>query len=137
MRGAISLASLVLLLSGCAPKSLGGQAALYGSYAMQGPAMEAVPAVTLKIERSRYTFCRPAGCAAGKWTARPENACDGRITFAGPELEAFARDLATASGPDPVWTQRGLWKEIEMDYNACQARARITLGTGDAAFVKR
>lgn len=131
------LFAMTLSLAGCVRKD-SARLNLYGSYAARGPDFDAIPGVTLEIARpNHYTFCRAGRCAAGTWLVQREGACNGRITFKGPTVESFVRELDTASGADPFWKQRGMWNEIDLDYRVCPDDAWITLGTGDAAFVKR
>lgn len=134
----MSVAALaLLLLANCAHGD--GAATLFGAYSARGPAMDAMPGVTLEIARpDRYRFCAAGRCDAGKWAIQPEGACGGRITLFGPAPEALVRSLAIAAvGRDPMWEQRGTQNEIDLDYRACRGATEIVLGTGDAAFVKR
>lgn len=115
--------------------------ALYGSYVAHNAAYEEFsPPVTLQLTRpDRYRFCTGGGCSSGRfsiWTDKRAN--DGRITFHGNSVEDFALNLSRATfGESEVDRQRGKQGLIEVDYRIGMTGAEITLGAGDAAFVKR
>lgn len=129
----------LLALSLCASCAHGVDA-LYGSYvAHDAGYQEFSPPVTLRLTRpDRYRFCTGSGCSTGRfsiWTDKQAN--DGRITFHGSSVEDFALNLTrTTFGESEVDRQRGKQGLIEVDYRIGIMGAEITLGTGDAAFVK-
>lgn len=133
---ALALAAL-LEATGCTT----GRTALYGSYVAYGPASEvATPPVTLELTRpDRYRFCDAGRCTAGRFTLLPVPAADnGRITFQGPAVEAYARSVSAAAfGPSEAERQRGVRGAIDLSYSTGPVGAQISLGAGDAAFVKR
>lgn len=126
-----------VLLQGCAT----GTAALYGHYVARDPGYrEFDPAVTLDLSRpDRYRFCTGAGCATGTFSTRfLSDPRDGRITFDGPSIENFSLNLnRSIFGESEAERQRGRLNAIEMDYRIGLISTEITLGAGDAAFVKR
>ena len=134
----LALAGIALgLTSGCAHD----RTTLYGSYVAYGPASDlAEPPVTLKLTRpDRYRFCNAGRCSTGRFTVLPVPADDdGRITFEGPAVEAYARDLMlTPFGPGEADRQRGVQGSIDFSYSINSVGTQISLGAGDAAFVKR
>lgn len=138
MMGARLLAVMpALLLAGC----VHGTQALYGSYVAHGTGGEDLtPPVTLELSRpDRYRFCNGARCTVGRFRLfHLSNPSDGRITFVGPAVEDFSLELAHGTfGESAVDRQRGRRNAIELDYRVGPVGAEITLGAGDAAFVKR
>lgn len=137
MRIISSLLAITVLLTGCIHAETGP----YGSYAAYDPGLDPItPPVTLEVARShRYTFCEAGRCVTGTWRFEelPTNG-GGRIAFKGREIEAFVVALAVKEfGPDKLFEQRGVQKSIELDFGPGPLGPQITLGTGDAAFVKR
>jgi hypothetical protein len=132
-RRTLAQLAIVAWLSGCAH----GENALYGSYVAQDMAMgEFKPPVTLTLDRSRrFRFCVGERCAPGRWFVRNYGSAGDRLVLVGPELEAWMRAfLARSYGDDALAKSYG---EIETDFSAGPIGAEITLGAGDAAFVKR
>jgi hypothetical protein len=129
--------SALLLLSGCAHHAGSPD----GSYAAYDAGLNMInPPVTLKVARShRYRFCQAGRCVMDRWRLEePPTNGGGRIAFQGRELEAFVIALARKEfGPDKTWEQRGVQGSIELDYGTGPLGQQITLGTGDAAFVKQ
>lgn len=131
-----ALLGLPPLLAGCAV----GERALYGSYVAYDMGMDAFqPPVTLVLDRShRFRFCAGERCARGRWFVRHYGSAGDRLVLVGPEPEAWIRAFLRGSyGPDAFpdpWPAQG---EIESDFSAGPIGAEITLGAGDAAFVKR
>lgn len=126
---------MIAVLTACSHRSGG----LPGKYEVAGRAGEVVPPLaTLQLSKDQtYPFCDRGGCAVGRWAVQPgSDRCEGRITFVGPAVEAYALALSrSAYGESPARRQRGLQQEIDLSYSACTAPAEITLA-GDAAFVK-
>lgn len=134
-RPLLAVASLTALLAGCAH----GDRGLYGSYVAHDMALEHFqPPVTLTLARShQYRFCVGQQCSEGRWFIRRYGDAGSRMVFTGREFETWMRTfLVTSYGNEafPQGTRRQ--GEIETDYGDGPIGMQITLGAGDAAFVK-
>lgn len=125
------------LTAGCV-RDKGG---LDGSYvAIDMGFKEITPPVTLALARShRYRFCVAQDCAVGRWSAeRPVVDGHGRITITGPAFERWWRAFSVAAyHSDTFDRQRGAQGAVDLDYDQTLRATFITLGAGDAAFVRR
>lgn len=101
---------------------------------------EFTPPVTLNLDRShRYRFCIGQACSVGRWSIQQQDqGGHGRIMLVGPALEKWMRDfnIAAYRSDDSRWLDP-LDGSIEVDYDILLGSTSITLGAGDAAFVKR
>lgn len=131
-----------LVLMACPGGCVHGDDTLFGSYVAHDMGLDEFrPAVTLVLDKSRrYRFCEGTRCSAGSWSMEQPIARDGhgRITFHGVELEKWLRDFNTAAfhSNDPGWLDE-VDGRIDLDVDIDQGVASITLGAGDAAFVKQ
>ncbi|WP_419807750.1 hypothetical protein [Sphingomonas sp.] len=126
------------LPTGCA---VNGERAVPGTYVAHDMGLTAIePPVTLMIAPShRYRFCQGTRCAAGSWSYRyfPE-AQKGRLTIVGPEFETWSLAFLTAAyGNSEVLRQRGIQGSVDMDFDTGPGQTSITIGAGDAAFVRQ
>lgn len=131
-RSLIVLASFAFSLAGCAH----GEKALYGSYVAHDMALEHFnPPVTLTLARShQYRFCVGERCSGGRWFVRNYGTAGDRLVLIGPELETWMKAFLARSYSDDALAKT--YGEIETDFAAGPIGAEITLGAGDAAFVK-
>lgn len=137
-RAGLVISALALaLLQACATAS----GRLYGHYVAHDAGYDSfTPPVTLDLTRpNHYRFCNGARCATGKFSLfHLSDPKDGRITFHGPSVEDFSLQLSRSTfGESEADRQRGRLNVIELDYRIGLLGAEITLGAGDAAFVKR
>ena len=126
----------LLFAAGCAH----GEGELYGSYEAHDMGLnDFTPPVTLSLQRShRYRFCVGQTCSVGRWSVQRQDQSHGRLTLVGAPLEKWMRDfnIAAAHSEDPRWLDI-LDGSVETDYDIVFGSTSITLGSGDAAFVKR
>lgn len=135
MRISVSLLPIALLTA-CVHR----EGTPYGSYTAYDMGLDRItPPVTLTVARShRYRFCDAGRCVTGKWDFEelPTNGA-GRIAFQGRVMEAFVIAFCIkAYGPDDFFKQRGVQGSIELDFSPGPLGQQITLGAGDAAFVR-
>lgn len=131
----LTLAGAAALLAGCAH----GERALYGAYVAHDMGLEHFdPPVTLTLAQShRYRFCVGQRCDEGRWFIRRYGDAGNRLVFQGRGLEAWMRAfLAKSYGPASFPQGAHPQGEIETDFGAGPMGTQITLGAGDAAFVK-
>lgn len=136
-----NVALIVLLLAtGCAPRSGTGDVGIYGVYQVAGTAGDVTPPpATLEVSRSsRYRFCRATRCVGGRWSLQLLKAGDGRITFHGADVEAYVLALSTAAeGRSEIDERRGIQGAVDLDWSSGPSGTQIPLYIGDIAFVKR
>lgn len=135
---ALIAGAVLPLLAGC----VHGDGTLFGSYVAHDMGLDEFrPAVTLVLDRSRhYRFCEGTRCFVGSWSTEQPIAHDGhgRITFHGVAIEKWLRDfnIAASHSNDPRWLDP-VDGTVDLDVDIDGGVAPITLGAGDAAFVKR
>lgn len=128
---------LLALASGCAH----GESALHGSYVAHDTGLDEFrPPVTLVLAPShRFRFCVGTTCSSGRWSVQQvaQNG-HGRIVLNGTEVEKWMRDfnISAYHSGNPEWLDV-LDGSAEADYDVVLGMTSITLGAGDAAFVKR
>ena len=135
-RTLLTITVSLLAATGC----VHGQQTLYGAYEAQDMGLNAfTPPVTLALYKThRYRFCVGRTCSTGHWSVLAQDRDGhGRMTLVGPELEKWLRDFNAAANhsDDPKWLDT-LDGSTDVDYDVGLSKTSITLGAGDAAFVK-